>query len=113
MKFAYADPPYIGQAKRHYQKHKDYAGEVDHAELIDRLESEFDGWALSASMKSLPTVMKLCPNDVLTLSWIKPIAPPMGDKRHYSWEPVIFRTLRRPKTYQKSHLVLSPRIRIL
>jgi hypothetical protein len=69
IRFAYADPPYIGQAKRHYGNHADYAGEVDHAELIDRLMSEFpDGWALSLSMKSLPAVMRLCPLDVLTLS---------------------------------------------
>ncbi|HKE51284.1 MAG TPA: hypothetical protein VKE25_07220 [Actinomycetes bacterium] len=107
LRFAYADPPYIGQAHRHYRKHADYAGEVDHAALIAHL-STFDGWALSASMKSLPRVMKLCPDDVLTLAWVKPIAPPMGDKRHYSWEPVILRPLRRPAIYVKSHLVLSP-----
>jgi hypothetical protein len=106
--FAYADPPYIGQAHRHYRKHADYAGEVDHAALIERLGT-FDGWALSASMKSLPAVMKLCPDDVLTLAWVKPIAPPMGDHRHYSWEPVLMRPLRNPGPgYVRSHLVLSP-----
>ena len=30
MKFAYADPPYIGQAKRHYS-HDPLCAEVDHA----------------------------------------------------------------------------------
>lgn len=39
MRVAYADPPYPGQAKRHYGKAGDpYEGvveEVDHAELID------------------------------------------------------------------------------
>lgn len=109
MKFAYADPPYLGQAKRHYGSHPDFAGEVDHGALIARLESEYDGWALSASMKSLPALMKLCPDDVLTLAWVKPIAPPMGDHRHYSWEPVILRAVRRPGPgYVKAHLVLSP-----
>lgn len=45
MKFAYADPPYIGQAKRHYQSE-----EVDHEKLIKRLINEYpDGWALSLS----------------------------------------------------------------
>jgi len=108
LRFAYADPPYVGQAKRLYGKHRDYAGEVDHAALVERLEREFDGWALSASMKSLPYVLKLCPDDVLTLAWVKPIAPPMGDRRHYSWEPVVMRPLRRPAQYEKTHLVLSP-----
>lgn len=65
MRFAYADPPYIGQAKRHYGKHPDYAGEVDHAKLIESLCSDFDGWALSLSMKSLVTVMPMCPNYVI------------------------------------------------
>jgi site-specific DNA-adenine methylase len=69
IRFAYADPPYIGQSKRLYGDHPDYAGEVDHAELIDRLMAEFpDGWALSLSMKSLPQIMRLCPPDVLTLA---------------------------------------------
>jgi len=108
MRFAYADPPYIGQAKRHYGAHADYAGEVDHAELIADLCANYDGWALSLSMKSLPAIMRLCPPDVLTLAWVKPIAPPMGDHRHYSWEPVILHGGRRPTGYVKTHLVLSP-----
>lgn len=48
MKLGYADPPYIGCAHL-YRDHPDYAGEVDHAQLIDRLQSEFDGWVLMAS----------------------------------------------------------------
>ena len=32
MRFAYADPPYIGQAKKHYD-----CEEVDHWELTRRL----------------------------------------------------------------------------
>ena len=48
MKLAYADPPYPGQAYQ-YRDHPDYAGEVDHAQLIDRLEAGFDGWVLHTS----------------------------------------------------------------
>lgn len=40
MKLAYADPPYPGEAKRHYADHPDYAGEVDQHALIQRLASE-------------------------------------------------------------------------
>lgn len=43
MKLGYADPPYIGCAHL-YRDHPDYAGEVDHPSLIERLEAEFDGF---------------------------------------------------------------------
>ena len=91
--FAYADPPYLNQAKRHYGSHPDYAGEVDHAELIGRLVA-YDGWALSLSLKSLPAILRLCPDDVIVLAWFKPIAPPLGDHRRYNWEPVILSPVR-------------------
>jgi len=38
VKIGYADPPYIGQSAKHYKDHPDYAGEVDHADLVERLE---------------------------------------------------------------------------
>lgn len=108
MRFAYADPPYIGQAKKHYGKHADYAGEVDHAELIERLGT-YDGWALSLSVKSLPTILAMCPADVLVHAWFKPIAPPLGDHRRYNWEPVIVRPLRRYEPgYVPMAVVASP-----
>jgi len=109
MRFAYADPPYVGQAKRLYGSHADFAGEVDHEALVRTLCVEYpQGWALSLSMKSLHHILPMCPPDVLVLSWVKPIAPPMGDHRHYSWEPVILRGGRKPQRHVKSHLVLSP-----
>lgn len=43
LRIAYADPPYIGCAHL-YKDHPDYDGEVDHVALIDRLQSEYDGW---------------------------------------------------------------------
>jgi site-specific DNA-methyltransferase (adenine-specific) len=62
LKVAYADPPYPGQSKRHYGDHVDYAGEVDHADLIATLERDFpDGWALSTSVPALAGVLALCP----------------------------------------------------
>jgi hypothetical protein len=106
LRFAYADPPYIGQAARLYGKHPDYAGEVDHAQLVGRLNRDYDGWALSASMKSLQYVLSLCPTDVVVLAWHKTSgAPPMGDNRMYSWEPVILRGGRRPSSPTRTSLV--------
>lgn len=57
MRFAYADPPYPGLARRYYK-----CAEVDHAALIVRLIREHpDGWALSTSAKALPYVLSLIP----------------------------------------------------
>src|ERR1039458_4560456 len=102
MKFAYADPPYPGQSKRLYGDHPDYAGEVDHAELVERLERDYDGWALSTSMKALREVLFLCPDDVMVLAWVKPNAPPFGDGRMYCWEPLIMKGGRNPSIPTKT-----------
>jgi hypothetical protein len=74
MRFAYADPPYPGKAKRYYGGEPTYAGEVDHPELIARLErrraeGELDGWALSTSEKALRTVLPLCPPATRVCPW--------------------------------------------
>lgn len=93
MRFAYADPPYIGQAKRYYG-----CDEVDHAELISRLVEEFpDGWALSASSPSLSVILPLCPTDIRIAVWCKSFcAFKRGVRPAYAWEPVIFRGGRNP-----------------
>jgi hypothetical protein len=90
MRFAYADPPYIGQAKRHYSRDP-RCGEVDHCKLIDRLVSEYrDGWALSLSSPSLRQILPLCPEDVRVMSWVKPFcAFKPNVNPAYAWEPVI------------------------
>lgn len=90
-RFAYADPPYPGQSKKHYEDHPDYAGEVDHAELIERLTDEFpDGWALSTNPSCLRDLLPLCPEKHRVLAWVKPFAA--WKRNHwpaYAWEPVI------------------------
>lgn len=93
MKVAYADPPYIGQAKKVYGKHKDYQGEVDHKDLIGRLCDEFpDGWALSLSCQALQYILSLCPDDVRVLSWTKRYHGFLaGIRLQYCWEPVILK----------------------
>lgn len=92
MRFAYADPPYIGQAKIHYGDQPDYGGEVDHAALIHGLVSEFpDGWALSAHSNSLRQLLPLCPESVRVAAWTKRFAfYKKGVNPAYAWEPVIF-----------------------
>ena len=101
MKFAYADPPYIGQAKRHYKNHKDYAGEVNHKELIDKLVEEYpDGWALSLSAPTLKQILNMCPDDVRVMIWVKPFhAWKKNVSPSYGYEPVIFSGGRERKTF--------------
>jgi hypothetical protein len=91
MRFAYADPPYIGQARKHYS-HDPRCAEVDHAKLIRTLMVMYsDGWALSCSAPSLQTILELCPSKVRVGAWVKPFAvfkPNVNPG--YTWEPVLF-----------------------
>ena len=97
MRIAYADPPYIGQAKKHYGPD---AKEVNHRTLIGHLE-EFDGWALSCSSPSLREILPLCPDDVRIGAWVKPFcAFKKGVRPAYAWEPVIYKGGRNPPSYK-------------
>ena len=96
MNLAYADPPYLGQAKLY--DHPD-AGDWDelttHATLFARLEAEFDGWAVSASSPSLVDLLPLAPRGARVAAWVKPFCAFKANVRvAYSWEPVIFRPAR-------------------
>lgn len=94
MKIAYADPPYPGMSG-FYRDHPDYAGEVDHAELCERLDAEYDGWVLHTASTTLARVLAVCRPPFRVGSWVKPFASfKPGVHVAYSWEPVIFRPAR-------------------
>ena len=87
---AYADPPYPGLARRYYASEPTYAGEVDHERLLASLAADYDGWALSTSVRALRDLLPLCPRDVVVGAWVKPIgAAPATYGSHNTWEPVI------------------------
>jgi hypothetical protein len=89
LRLAYADPPYPGKAF-YYRGHRDYAGEVDHGELIGRLCS-YDGWALSTSAAALPQVLALCPAGVRVAAWFRGARANKAARGPLNgWEPVIF-----------------------
>ena len=93
MRFCYADPPYIGFAGK-YKDRPDYAGEVDHKKLLDRLHDEFpDGWALSSHARGLWDLLPIIPKDwnCRIAVWCKPFGAigAFGTPQH-CWEPVIF-----------------------
>lgn len=90
MRVAYADPPYPGMGG-YYVSHPDYAGEVDHTELVGRLCSEYDAWALHTASTTLRQVLELCPPSVRVGAWVKSFASfKPGVNPAYAWEPVIF-----------------------
>lgn len=88
----YADPPYPGQAEKHYS-HDSRCAEVDHGVLISELESTGDPWALSTSSTALSDVLAVAPADIRIAAWVKPFAsfkPNVNPA--YTWEPVLYRT---------------------
>jgi hypothetical protein len=96
VKFAYADPPYLGCGNlyaAHHERALDWNDPEEHRRLIERLCDEYpDGWALSLHTPSLHEMLSMCPPDVRVGSWVKPFAafkPNVGVA--YAWEPVIFR----------------------
>lgn len=94
MRFAYADPPYLGCGKL-YKDHPDWQ-DCDtigwHFALINRLVTEFpDGWALSMTSGNLHDILPLVPKEARIAAWVKPFAifkPNVNPA--YTWEPVIF-----------------------
>ena len=96
MRIGYADPPYPGCAHM-YKDHPDYGGEVDHADLIQRLERDYDGWVLHTHEPGLRVVLPLIPDNARVMAWVKPFA---AFKRNvsvaYAWEPVLIKAARKP-----------------
>jgi hypothetical protein len=90
MRFAYADPPYLGLAEKFYGD-PTYDDISAHQNLVARL-GEFDGWAMSMHSPSLKHILPLCPDDARVMAWVKPFASfKPGVNPGYCWEPVIVR----------------------
>jgi hypothetical protein len=99
-RIGFADPPYPGLA-HYYRDHPDYAGEVDHGELIRRLERDYDGWVLHTSSPALGGVLAHvaaeCAEPPRVMAWVKPFASfkpsvPVA----YAWEPMLVKACRKP-----------------
>lgn len=96
MRFAFADPPYLGRAEYYRAHHADamiWNDTETHRKLIDRLQAEYqNGWVLCLSERSLRTILPMCPTAARTAAWISERARFSGKampiRRHF--EPVIF-----------------------
>ena len=96
MKFAYADPPYLGYCSYYQHNHPNGLCWDDigtHKALIDRLNRDYpDGWAMSLTSTTLRDILPLCPADCRVAAWVKPFASyKPGVNPAYCWEPLIFR----------------------
>jgi len=100
MRFAYADPPYLGCGRLYAAHHAEALAWDDpetHRRLFQRLQDEFpEGWAVSCHTPSLRVLLPMTPPDTRIGAWVKPFAVfkpnvPVA----YAWEPVLFRGGRR------------------
>jgi hypothetical protein len=96
VRFAYADPPYLGLARLYADRHPEamiWDDPETHRKLIERLCDEYaDGWFLSLHEPTLRVMLNMCPDDVRVGSWVKPFASFKPNvTRAWTWEPVIFR----------------------
>ncbi|MGH3442010.1 MAG: hypothetical protein ACRDUY_08195 [Nitriliruptorales bacterium] len=107
MRYAYADPPYLGCCRLYDHDHPQGDRPFDglcwdytstHAALLGWLSINYpEGWALSASAPSLRTLLPLCPPDVRVGVWAKTFSAfKKGVRPAYAWEPVIWRGGRNP-----------------
>ena len=102
MRFAYADPPYLGCCGLYDHFHGDdglcWDEPTTHKLLIGRLCDEYpDGWALSASMPSLHELLPMVPRDSRISPWCKSFSAfKKGVRPAYAWEPVLWRGGRNP-----------------
>jgi hypothetical protein len=92
MRFAYADPPYLGMGAKLY-KRPEWDRIETHAALIERLNTEYpDGWALSCSSTSLREILPLTPKDCRLCPWVKPFCSYKPNVNPaYAWEMAIWR----------------------
>ena len=103
MRFAYADPPYLGLAKSFYGDPA-YDSIDAHVALVNRLVADFpDGWALSLTSNNLKDILSICPRNVRVMAWVKPFCsfkPNVAPA--YAWEPVIVSGGRKPGRNSRS-----------
>jgi hypothetical protein len=107
LRFAYADPPYLGCGALYAKHHPDalvWDDPETHRQLIERLSDEWpDGWALSGNSTTLKDILPMCPRDARVMAWVKPFAvfkPNVGVA--YAWEPVIVRGGRKRTRQQQT-----------
>jgi hypothetical protein len=126
MRLCIADPPYLGRAHRWYgasgnakswTKRSGHAyeranGDVHseaaawdnpdaHRALVERLISDYDGWAIAMARDNLAEYLAWVPPETHVCVWHKPYSVPGGSRLITCWEPVLVFV---PKGRRKSAL---------
>ncbi len=107
LRAAYADPPYLGLAKKLYCAMHPDAAKYDkpetHQRLIEQFCDEYRCWAMSLHTPALKYIFPMCPDDVHEMARTKPFAsckPGVGVA--YTWEAVIVRGRKRGTREQQT-----------
>lgn len=104
MRFAYADPPYLGCGRLYAKHHPEAAAwddERTHRELVTRVNDEYpDGWAISMNPGDLRIYLPEAPADARIAAWVKPFASFKPNVNPgYAWEVVLWRGGRKRERY--------------
>ncbi|GAC80826.1 Homeodomain-like domain-containing protein [Gordonia malaquae] len=116
MRLAIADPPYLNKAVRWYGTdgygHGDGQGRADehpeaaywdeqasHLDLLARLQSDYDGWAIAMDPASLPLYLSAEPPGVRVAIWHKTNAMPSASRVRGVYEPLLVFTPQGRRTH--------------
>ena len=92
MRFAYADPPYLGMGAKMYG-FPEWDVPERQLELLASL-SEYDGWAMSTHVPGLRVLLPACDEKVRICAWVKGWASwKPGVSPAYGWEPLLLKPL--------------------
>lgn len=95
MRFAYADPPYLGMGAAMYGPFHPEASNWDdmtsHVDLVTHLISDYpDGWVLSCLPRDLVWLLPLCGEGARVGAWVKTYHQIRPTSVQHAWEPVIW-----------------------
>ncbi len=106
-RLAVADPPYPKRAYL-YRDQPTFAGEVDHAALLEQLAT-YDGWVLATSAEALRDLLPLCPLGTRIAPWVKPHGvSPKTRGAHNCWEVLLYRPARELRPGFRDYLRCQP-----
>lgn len=107
MRIAIADPPYFGCSRRYYSDHPEcgiYDTIEGHEALINRLASQYHGFAVAMNSKDLQLLLPLFPDGIQVAAWHKPDGMASGGVTR-SWEPVVYKPAR--KSHSRDSVMAS------